>query len=106
MEEFTVIYKILRALRAQMDYEERSGTLSAERFKVSEAKFNRLIGMLLENGYVSGVIKAEALDRGVPEYNVSGAEITLKGLEYLADNTMMQKVQRTLKGIKDSMPGI
>lgn len=46
MEEFTVIYKILRALRAQMDYEERSGVLSAEQFKVSDAKFNRLIGML------------------------------------------------------------
>lgn len=55
MEEFTVIYKILRALRAQMDYEERSGVLSAEQFKVSDAKFNRLIGMLLERPAKNGV---------------------------------------------------
>ena len=32
--------------------------------------------------------------------------ITLKGLKYLANNSMMQKVQRKLKGIKDTMPEI
>lgn len=33
-------------------------------------------------------------------------EITLKGLEYLQENSMMQKIYKTMKGIKDVVPAI
>lgn len=32
--------------------------------------------------------------------------ITLKGLEYLQENSMMQKIYKTMKGIKDVVPAI
>ena len=32
--------------------------------------------------------------------------ITLKGLEYLQENSMMQKIYKTTKGIKDVVPAI
>lgn len=32
--------------------------------------------------------------------------ITLKGLEYLQENSMMQKICKTMKGIKDVVPAI
>lgn len=32
--------------------------------------------------------------------------ITLKGLEYLNDNTFMKKAANALKGIKDVIPGL
>ena len=33
-------------------------------------------------------------------------EITLKGLEYLQENSMMQKIYKTMKGIKYVVPAI
>lgn len=33
-------------------------------------------------------------------------EITLKGLEYLQENSMMQKIYKTMEGIKDVVPAI
>ncbi|MEG0585127.1 MAG: YjcQ family protein [Christensenellaceae bacterium] len=33
-------------------------------------------------------------------------KITLKGLEYLHENSMMQKIMRAAKGIKDTIPFI
>ena len=32
--------------------------------------------------------------------------IPLKGLEYLQENSMMQKIYKTMKGIKDVVPAI
>ena len=32
--------------------------------------------------------------------------ITLNGLEYLQENSMMQKIYKTMKGIKDVVPAI
>jgi len=33
-------------------------------------------------------------------------EITLKGLEYLEENTLMKKAANLAKGIKDTIPGL
>ena len=33
-------------------------------------------------------------------------EITLKGLEYLQENSIMQKIYKAAKGVKDITPGM
>lgn len=35
-----------------------------------------------------------------------GIRITLKGLEYLSENTIMQRMYKTAKGIKEITPGL
>lgn len=36
----------------------------------------------------------------------SRPRLTLKGLEYLNENSLMQRAMKMAKGIKDSIPGI
>ena len=71
-----------------MDYEVLDiQRLSADNLDVTEPKRRALLGMLLKNGYVEGF-------QGI-QY------ITLKGLEYLEENSLMQKAARLAKGIAE-----
>lgn len=56
--------------------------------------------MMSDTGYIKGVrIYSDCTD----EICVAseGIRITLKGLEYLSENTIMQKFYKTAMGIKD-----
>lgn len=100
MDRFNIIYKILKILEKAMDYEEfDSSAIAPERLRINEALWKNIIIMLVENGYVKNVVVAQGYDNvGV---NVENIQITLKGLEYLNDNTMMKRIARTAKGIKE-----
>ena len=89
-----------------MDCIERPEVITADRLKISEARFYRLIGMLVKNGYVENVTDITDLSCDYPVYDIRDMEITLKGLEYLTENTLMKKAAKMAKGIKDTIPGI
>ena len=38
------------------------------------------------------------------DISINGIEITLKGLEYLSENTIMQKIYKMAKGISEIVP--
>ena len=91
-------------LEEAMDYEEFDRSkLSAEFFGVTENRFNTILKMLQQEGYVHGVIYKKGL-QGVKLERDFG--ITLKGLEYLEENSTMKKVANLLKGIKETVPGL
>jgi len=104
MNDFRVIYKILKALRDDMDYDELDmDFVSAERLKITENRLLRLWEMLVKNGYVEGInIKYGA--QGDTIVSVSRPKITMKGLEYLEENSLMQKAANLAKGIADVIP--
>ena len=55
MEDFRIIYKILRILQKAMDLEEfDSEELSAGALGLTVPKWSRLMAMLLKEGYISG----------------------------------------------------
>ena len=55
MQDFRIIYRILKILQQSMDLEEFDcNNLSAERLGLSEPKWSRLMTMLLKAGYISG----------------------------------------------------
>ena len=102
MEEFTPIYRILQILKKAMDVEEfEKELISSEAIKVNYAKWCRLMAMLANNGYVSGVSVWNSLDCQYPKIELVRPEITLKGLEYLEENSMMKKVSKVAKGVID-----
>lgn len=105
MEEFTVMCKILLALKNSMDYDcSDEHTISAEALRISENKRLALLRMLVTNGYIEGCfIDMDAAGNFYP--SMARPMITLKGLEYLDSNSAMKKAYRTLKGIKDIIPG-
>ena len=103
-DNFTCIYKILRALEASMDLSSfNTEQISAEKLKISEERLTRYIEMLNDSGYIKGVrVFTDITGETCIEDN--GIKITLKGLEYLTENSIMQRIYKATKGIKDILP--
>ena len=56
MDNFKIIYKILKILEKAMDLEEfDKSSISKERLELSEARWCRIMALIVEEGYVKGV---------------------------------------------------
>lgn len=100
-DNFKCIYKILKALEAALDYDNPDlECISYENLEISKQRWNAYIEMLSDSGYVKDVIIKTYVD-GEKKVNVSNMRITLKGLEYLTENSIMQRMYKAAKGIKD-----
>lgn len=103
-DNFKAVYKILKVLDAALDCDDPSQEpLSAEALGISENRRRRLFVMMQDAGYVTGVRRQAFMD-GTELIDASSARITIKGLEYLAENSLMAKMARTAKGIADIIP--
>lgn len=102
-EDFRTIYKILSILQKSMDYEVVDiRRLSADNLDITEPKRKALLGMLLKNEYVEGFQVIQYIGDSTPSIEgLEGIRITLKGLEYLEENSLMQKAARLAKGIAE-----
>ena len=100
MDDFRIIYKILRILQNSMDLEEFDrNSISAGALGLSVPKWSRLMAMLLKEGYITGGETCNSMDCGYPRVALSRPELTLKGLEYLEENSLMKKAADLAKGI-------
>lgn len=100
MEQFKQIYRILSILHKAMDLEEwDSKLLSPEALGISLPMWSRLMAMLLKEGYITGGESWESFDVSYPKVKLMRPEITLKGLEYLEENSLMKKAREMLKGV-------
>ncbi len=103
MDDFRIIYKILKILQKSMDLEEfDSSSISAEALGLSVPKWSRIMSMLLCEGYISGGETWNAMNCGYPRVALTRPELTLKGLEYLEENNLMRKAANLAKGIVDT----
>lgn len=100
MEQFKQIYRILSILHKAMDLEEwDSELLSPESLGISLPMWSRLMAMLLKEGYITGGEAWGSFDVRYPKVKLSRPEITLKGLEYLEENSLMKKAGEMLKDV-------
>lgn len=100
MDNFKVIYKILKLLEKYMDYEEvNTDDFIPDKFGVNENRFYSILEMLYDDGYITGLSISKSL--GGTGYDLRNIDITIKGLEYLSENTMMKKAEKLVKGISD-----
>lgn len=105
MEYFSIIYAILKAIEKSMDVEEFDrSSISAEFLHISQTRWEIIMCELVRNGYISGVYVVPIAGREVPGIKVARPILTIKGAEYLQENTMMKKAYRLAKGIKDIAP--
>jgi hypothetical protein len=105
MDDFKVIYKILKFFKVAMDVEEPDfSEISPENLGISEKRWHQLIFMMVDNGYLSGVMRGRAISMPDKAHLTEYSQITLQGLEYLSENSMMQKAYRAAKGIVDLIP--
>ena len=103
MNNFTVIYKILKYLEKALDAEEfDENAISAEKLKISQTRLEQLLIMMQNEGYIKGLVIARTLsDTKFHIIEPMNPEITIRGLEYLAENSMMKKAAALLKGAAD-----
>jgi hypothetical protein len=101
MDYFRAIYKILRYVEKQIDVEEfDGGAFCAERFGLAETRWRHLLAILAGEGFLEGVTVDRAAD-GSTMLSLSTPTITLKGLEYLQENSLMRKAAKLAKGVAD-----
>ena len=103
MNNFKVVYRILKYLERRMDNPSATiDDLDPERLGISRNRMERLLHELERAGYVAELLWNQSLSDARPHI-VPGSrvEITLKGLEYLAENSLMQKAGNLLKSAAD-----
>lgn len=106
MDNFKIIYNILKYIEKSMDYTEfDEDNFNHKTFKTTEERFFKLLNNLIKEGYIDG-IRCEILLGGYKNIDIYDPVVTIKGMEYLEDNTMMKKVYKALKGIKEITPSI
>ena len=100
---FKTIYMLLNRLEKALDYEEKDFNaeeqIGHKALRITETRWRSYIEMLNQAGYISGVITKSFTD-STSYLDISSVRITLQGLQYLAENTMMIRVFNTLKEAK------
>ena len=104
MDNFKIIYKILSVLEKSMDLENVDiERISSNNLGISQQRWNKYMEMLLDAGYIKGVTIKKYVT-GETNVDAEDIRITLKGLEYLSENSIMQKMYKAAKGITDLIP--
>lgn len=73
-------------------------SVSAEVLKIPYNRWEQILILMQDDGYIKGIVASKSLEdryRHITEPIMP--EITLKGLEYLAENTFMAKAKEALK---------
>lgn len=99
MDNFKIIYKILRELEKNMGNEDFNvEVISAEKMKISFEKWEQLLILMQDEGYIKGLVLSTELGK-IYRHIVEPIkpQITIKGLEYLANNSTIAKAKEMLK---------
>lgn len=93
------IYRILATLMKYAGREDFENSLiSAEKLKISYAEWEQIIILLSKEGYVDGVVFSQTMSDRFPHIlDIDHIAITLKGVEYVEENSLMNKVKEALK---------
>lgn len=99
MNNFKIMYKILRELEKNMGNEKFSvESISAEKMKISFEKWEQLLILMQDDGYIKGLVLAKEMGemyRHIAE--PIKPQITIRGLEYLTENSLMAKAKEALR---------
>ena len=102
MEVYVVIYKILKHLEKSLDFEVPDYTpIETESLKISYPKWSWIMKMLFDDGDIKGVVVINRPGISYPFVKLVNPTITLKGIEYLKENSLMKKASDLTKGIAE-----
>ncbi len=77
--------------------------LQATTFSISNGQFYKTLKMLANDSYIDE-ITFTTTKTGIVVGGLDSCSITIKGLEYLADNTKMKQVYKILKEAREWLP--
>lgn len=100
-DNFKAVYRILSSLEKQMDKPTvDESEFDNEQLGISKERWIKYIEMMQDVGYIKGCHIYRNMYEDI-ECDISNIQITLKGLEYLQENSIMQRIYKTAKGIKE-----
>ena len=101
LEVNKLIYKILKNLRDSMSADEfDEQRIAPERLGTDKNTRDAILVQLLHAGYIEGTQETQYIGDTKPTLTgLKYTKITLAGLEYLEENSLMQKAARLAKGI-------
>lgn len=104
MDNFKAVYRFLSALEKAMDLPQFDiEQIGPAALGVSQERWCRYIEMMLDAGYIKGAEISRYIT-GETAVDARNMRITLKGLEYLQENSIMQKLYKAAKGLADVVP--
>ncbi len=104
MDNLKAVYRILSALEKAMDFPQFDvEQIGPDALGVSRERWSRYIEMMADVGYIKDV-EIQRFITGDTSVDARNIRITLKGLEYLQENSIMRKIYKTAKGIVDMVP--
>ncbi len=101
MDNFKIIYRILKAMDKSID----SGDVRLPTHTELEITLNRYYALLIalvDEGLIDGVSYKYYLGQSEPDIYINRPRLTLKGFEYLAENSTLQKAKRIITGAIDT----
>ena len=93
---FVIVYQVLKYLYECLKKGERPEKefLTENQYSIPKNYWEYILISLLNDGYLSG-INPQSTKSGVAWGNIEDILITPKGIEYLFENSMIQKVKKT-----------
>lgn len=104
---FKIMYVILKELYETMKAGERfdKKSISPERLGINDGYLLSILEELLDNGFIKGLAIGNS-KTGKYVSDLNDMRITMKGVQFLEENSMMRKVAEALKDVKDIVPGL
>ena len=78
----------------------------SEYLKINEQYWLYIMENLVKDGYIDGIIITKAWGNQVIINDLEYCQITPKGIEYLCDNSFIEKAKEFLKDVKAIVPFI
>ena len=103
MDNMKVVYKVLAEVDKQMDNIDFDESF-IKNLKVSDNRINKIIESLVEDGYLTGIKISKPKTGNIVMF--INPRLTIKGMEFLQENSTMQKIKNGLKDVKDITPFI
>lgn len=105
-----IVYKILAYLYVQLkngeSIEKNCLTHDGVLFNINYQYWTYIMKNMLEQGYIQGITVTMPWGKDTIIEDLEYCEITPKGIEYLCDNSFMEKAKSFLKDIKEITPFI
>lgn len=103
---FVVAYRILSYLYEcfMMGEKPDLDMYSPEALKINNGYWTNVMETLSDDGYIKGITFVPRTG-GAPGIKLSNPKITAKGIEYLQENSAIQKAKSFLKELKEIVPG-
>ncbi len=102
---FVIVYRVLKYLYDCL----KSGSkpepiyLTASTYNIPDNYWGYIVISLINENYIKGIVINSTKD-GVVFGDLQDAIITPKGIEYLFENSLIEKAKKTLKDVKEMIP--